>query len=222
MESKHNSPKSHASVASVGQVSARTKKLSSNDIEDLHQELDTRDHLIPIQQLCQRLNTDTQTGMTEEHAAELLLIDGPNALSPPQITPRYVIFLKCMFDGFAAILWICAALCFFIWALEWFFDLPPENIEYFGGIIILICLISGFFAYFQESKNSNIMDSFNKMVPSRAMVIRDGRRHDILAEEIVLGDLVEIKMGDKIPADIRVTECTNLRVENSSITGEAF
>ena len=77
----------------------------------------------------------------------------------------------------------------------------------------------GVFAYVQESKNNKIMESFKKMVPSIAMVIRDGQRREILAEEIVVGDLVEIQMGDKIPADIRVTECTGLRVENSSITG---
>lgn len=65
------------------------------------------------------------------------------------------------------------------------------------------------------------MDSFNKMVPTVALVIRDGVRIEILADELVVGDLVEIRLGDRIPADIRIIESVGLRVENSSITGES-
>lgn len=208
MSSKQDTPKSQKSSASI-------------NIKELQQE-DTQDHKIPIQQLCQKLNTDAQNGMTNEAAAETLILNGPNALSPYKVEPEYVRLLKCMFEGFASMMWICAFLCFFVHGLEIYFNLPPENIEWFGVVIIIICVFSGFFAYFQESKNINIMNLFNKMAPSLAMVIRDGQRCQILAEEIVVGDLVEIKMGDRIPADIRITECTNLRVENSSITGNYY
>lgn len=94
-----------------------------------------------------------------------------------------------------------------------------EGIHYFGMIIVVICLISGVFAYTQESKNTKVMDSFKKMVPAMATVIRDGVRIQIPADEVVIGDLAEIRLGDKIPADIRLIECQALRVENSSITG---
>lgn len=220
MDPQLNSPKSGRSLSTVNQaVSVPPKKLSEEDLEELYQELDTRDHIISIHRLCEKFHTDISNGMTNEVAAKALIQNGPNALSPPKVTPAYIKFLQCMFSGFALILWICCLLCFSIYALEIYFKLPSENIEWFGIIIFVICIISGVFAYFQESKNTKIMDSFKKMVPSVAMVIRDGQRREILAEEIVVGDLVEIQMGDKIPADIRVIECSGLRVENSSITG---
>lgn len=65
------------------------------------------------------------------------------------------------------------------------------------------------------------MDSFKKMVPTFATVIRDGVKMRVATEDLVPGDLVDIKFGDKIPADIRIIECHGLRVENSSITGES-
>lgn len=65
------------------------------------------------------------------------------------------------------------------------------------------------------------MESFTKMVPTFATVIRNGIKTRIATEALVPGDLVEIKFGDKIPADIRVIASNGLRVENSSITGES-
>lgn len=65
------------------------------------------------------------------------------------------------------------------------------------------------------------MESFTKMVPTFANVIREEERMQILTEELVVGDLVEIRLGDKIPADIRIIQSQSLRVENSSITGES-
>lgn len=65
------------------------------------------------------------------------------------------------------------------------------------------------------------MESFKNMVPQSAVVIRDGHRLIIDAEELCIGDLVEIKTGDKIPADVRIIEAYSLKVDNSSLTGES-
>jgi sodium/potassium-transporting ATPase subunit alpha len=65
------------------------------------------------------------------------------------------------------------------------------------------------------------MQSFKKMLPSQCIAVRAGQKTPINAEDLVPGDLVEIKAGDKIPADIRLIHCSNLKVECSSITGES-
>lgn len=65
------------------------------------------------------------------------------------------------------------------------------------------------------------MDSFKKLVPQSAVVIRNGQKSEIPAEEVVIGDVVEVKGGDRIPADIRVIEATGFKVDNSSLTGES-
>lgn len=59
------------------------------------------------------------------------------------------------------------------------------------------------------------------MVPRSAYVQRNGRRVEMDVHELVVGDIVEVKYGDLIPADIRVVECQDLKVDNSSLTGES-
>ena len=56
------------------------------------------------------------------------------------------------------------------------------------------------------------MDSFKKMVPQTASVIRDGKRSTVDAEKLTLGDLIEVKGGDKLPADIRIISCSSFKV----------
>ncbi len=59
------------------------------------------------------------------------------------------------------------------------------------------------------------------MVPQFALVIRDGQKSTIKAEQLTIGDLVEVKFGDRVPADIRILEARQFKVNNSSLTGES-
>ena len=65
------------------------------------------------------------------------------------------------------------------------------------------------------------MESFKNLVPQYAVVVRDNKKFDIKAEELTLGDIIEVKFGDRVPADMRVLEATNFKVDNSSLTGES-
>ena len=65
------------------------------------------------------------------------------------------------------------------------------------------------------------MESFKNMVPQYALVIRDKQKLTIPAEEVVVGDVVEVKGGDRIPADIRILSAHQCKVDNSSLTGES-
>ncbi|XP_076277316.1 sodium/potassium-transporting ATPase subunit alpha [Lasioglossum baleicum] len=200
---------------------AKRRRTTTNEIEELHKEISTNDHMIPLKRLCEKLNTDVKNGLTEQHAREVLDREGPNALSPPKETPEYIKFLKCMFHGFASLLWACSILCFILYGVSMLTEGSGGGIDIFGGIIVMVCIISGVFAYIQESKNLKVMESFEKMVPTFAVVIRDGVKQRVATENLVRGDLVLFKFGNKIPADIRIIECNGLRVENSSITGES-
>lgn len=82
-------------------------------------------------------------------------------------------------------------------------------------------VVTGVFSYYQEAKSCRIMDSFKNLVPQEAIVIRDGRKKSVKAEEVVLGDIVEVKGGDRIPADLRVIQASGFKVDNSSLTGES-
>jgi sodium/potassium-transporting ATPase subunit alpha len=65
------------------------------------------------------------------------------------------------------------------------------------------------------------MNSFKKLVPQYAICIREGEKITIKAEELTLGDIIEVKFGDRIPADIRILESNGFKVDNSSLTGES-
>lgn len=116
---------------------AQRKKFTEYEIEELHHELETVDHVIPLKRLCQKLLTDPRLGLSQTTAERLLMRDGPNALSVPKVTPEYIKFLKCMYGGFAALLWICAAFCFLLYGIAYLMQdsAKGEGIEWLGIII---------------------------------------------------------------------------------------
>ncbi|CAL4064789.1 unnamed protein product, partial [Meganyctiphanes norvegica] len=70
-------------------------------------------------------------------------------------------------------------------------------------------------------KSSALMESFKNLVPQYALCLRDGEKHNLPADELTVGDIVEIKFGDCVPADVRVIEAQGFKVDNSSLTGES-
>lgn len=170
--------------------------------------------------------------------------DGPNALTPPKQTPEWVKFCKNLFGGFALLLWIGAVLCFVAYSIQASTsEEPSDDNLYLGIVLAAVVIVTGIFSYYQvirrfliaktlkrlnslstkhiyylqESKSSKIMESFKNMVPQFATVIREGEKLTLRAEDLVLGDVVEVKFGDRIPADIRIIEARNFKVNIFSI-----
>ena len=83
--------------------------------------------------------------------------------------------------------------------------LTPINYSFYSFPIVLtgVVVITGIFSYYQESKSSRIMESFKNLVPQYALCLREGDKINIKAEDLTVGDVVEVKFGDRIPADIR-------------------
>uniref|UniRef100_A0A8B9LY14 Sodium/potassium-transporting ATPase subunit alpha n=2 Tax=Astyanax mexicanus TaxID=7994 RepID=A0A8B9LY14_ASTMX len=161
-------------------------------------------------------------GLSSSRAQEILARDGPNALTPPPTTPEWVKFCKQMFGGFSMLLWTGAVLCFLAYGIQAAMEDEPANDNlYLGVVLSAVVIITGCFSYYQEAKSSKIMDSFKNLVPQQALVIRDGEKNHINAEDVVLGDLVEVKGGDRIPADLRIISAHGCKVDNSSLTGES-
>lgn len=139
--------------------------------------------------------------------------------------------------GFSSLLWIGAGLCLLSIIIEksvhGSFD---RNNLVLGCVLVLVVTVTGSFTYYQERKSQKVtrffkndyllnflqvMESFNNMIPSKATVIRGGNIEVIDSKNIVIGDLVDIKFGDRVPADLRIIHCQNLKVDNSPITGES-
>ncbi|XP_066141390.1 sodium/potassium-transporting ATPase subunit alpha isoform X4 [Euwallacea fornicatus] len=209
-----------------GQAKARRKvqkkPKKTGDLDDLKQELDIDYHKITPEELYQRFQTHPENGLSHAKAKENLERDGPNALTPPKTTPEWVKFCKNLFGGFALLLWIGAILCFIAYGIQASTVEEPADDNLFLGIVLAaVVIVTGIFSYYQESKSSKIMESFKNMVPQFALVLREGEKLTLRAEDLVLGDVVEVKFGDRIPADIRIIESRGFKVDNSSLTGES-
>nr|KAF6410604.1 hypothetical protein HJG63_009094 [Rousettus aegyptiacus] len=192
------------------------------DLDDLKKEVAMTEHKMSVEEVCRKYNTDCVQGLTHSKAQEILARDGPNALTPPPTTPEWVKFCRQLFGGFSILLWIGAILCFLAYGIQaGTEDDPSGDNLYLGIVLAAVVIITGCFSYYQEAKSSKIMESFKNMVPQQALVIREGEKMQVNAEEVVVGDLVEIKGGDRVPADLRIISAHGCKVDNSSLTGES-
>uniref|UniRef100_A0A674MJ74 Sodium/potassium-transporting ATPase subunit alpha n=1 Tax=Takifugu rubripes TaxID=31033 RepID=A0A674MJ74_TAKRU len=198
------------------------RKKKDRNLDELKKEVALDDHKISLDDLGKRYGVDLFQGLTNTRALEILARDGPNALTPPPTTPEWLKFCRQLFGGFSILLWIGAILCFFAYSIQVATeDEAPNDNLYLGVVLAAVVIVTGCFSYFQEAKSSRIMDSFKKMVPQQALVIREGEKMQINAELVVMGDLVEIKGGDRVPADLRIISSSGCKVDNSSLTGES-
>ncbi len=191
-------------------------------MDDLKKELEVDVHKLSLEDLYKRFGASPDTGLTAAQAKSNQQKYGPNALTPPPTTPEWVKFCQNLFGGFAMLLWLGAILCFIAYGIQaTTFEEPPDDNLYLGIVLTAVVVITGCFSYYQESKSSKIMESFKNMVPQYALCLREGEKITIKAEELTLGDIIDIKFGDRVPADIRVLEARGFKVDNSSLTGES-
>merc|ERR1712079_131548 len=198
------------------------KKKDKKDINELKQELEIDVHKVSVDELLKRFNSNIENGLTSEQAKLGNEEHGLNQLTPPPTTPEWVKFCQNLFSGFACLLWVGAILCFIAYSIQaTAYEEPPDDNLYLGVVLTAVVTVTGIFSYYQESKSAAIMESFKNLVPQYALARRDGEKVTIPASELTLGDIVEIKFGDRVPADIRILEARQFKVDNSSLTGES-
>jgi len=199
------------------------KKQDAAKTEGLKKELELDVHIVTKEELYKRWGVvDPSKGLSSEQVAKNQEEFGPNALTPPPTTPEWIKFCQNLFGGFAMLLWIGAILCFIAYGIQASaFEEPPDDNLYLGIVLTAVVVVTGIFSYYQESKSAKIMESFKNLVPQFALALRDGEKVEIKAQELTLGDIIFVKFGDRVPADVRVTEAMGFKVDNSSLTGES-
>ncbi|XP_075764358.1 potassium-transporting ATPase alpha chain 1 [Pelodiscus sinensis] len=191
-------------------------------LENMKKEMDVDDHQLSVEDLELKYQTSVSKGLNSTWAGEILLRDGPNELKPPKGTPEYVKFARQLAGGLQCLMWVAAAICLIAFGIQCGQgDLTSADNLYLAIALIAVVVVTGCFGYYQEFKSTNIIASFKNLVPQQATVIRDGDKFQINANQLVVGDLVEIKGGDRVPADIRIITSQGCKVDNSSLTGES-
>mgnify|MGYP001822237296 CR=1 FL=1 len=162
-----------------------------------------------------RLGTGVD-GLSSKEARLRLETHGTNELKVRKDRSEVVKFLLQFKNFFAILLIVGGALALTAEQMD-----PDQGNLYIAIALIGVVFLNAAFTYFQEHQSEQIMDSFKKMLPSMITAIRDGRRHEIPVAELVPGDIIILNEGDRIPADGRLIEAKELKVDNSSLTGES-
>ncbi|RDA91115.1 hypothetical protein CP533_6681 [Ophiocordyceps camponoti-saundersi (nom. inval.)] len=175
-------------------------------------------HKLSPDALCQQLNVSRTAGLSEEAAARRLARDGRNAL--PRAKSNYLLQLAgYLFGGFCSVLWLGVVIFFLCWKP---LSDPPSGTNLALAILVLIViLLQAGFAAFQDWSTRRTMRAIVDLLPAEALVLRDGKPEKRPAAQLVAGDVVLLRMGDKVPADLRLlSHSGDLRFDRSVLTGE--
>ncbi len=149
------------------------------------------------------------SGITKTSARERLEVYGSNKLKAIRRTPLIIRFIYNFTNLLAILMWVGSGLSF--WAKM------PEA----GWACIVVIFINAVFSFWQEFKAEKAIDALKKLIPSYARLIREGNEIKVSTSDIVPGDIIIIEEGDNVPADARLIEAQELRVNNSAFSGES-
>ncbi|KAI0011556.1 potassium/sodium eff [Xylariaceae sp. FL0662B] len=165
--------------------------------------------LLPVKDVVHALETDVDKGLSSVQVAQRQAQYPPNELDVGGAIPWYKIFLRQLFNAMILVLFFAMALSFAV--SDW--------VE--GGVLLAVIVLNVSIGFYQEYGAEKKMDALRALSAPSAMVLRDGRTQVIPNAQVVPGDVVILKMGDTIPADVRLFEAMNLAADEQSLTGES-
>lgn len=163
-----------------------------------------------IEEIEQFFSCSSTSGLSEIEAEKRLLKDGPNILNSEKKQNIIVKFLLQFKDPMIYVLLGAGVISFCL--KEWA-D---------GIIIVSVILLNAIIGTIQEAKAEKALEALKKMSSPSCVVKRDGKIKEIKAEDLVVGDLVVLEEGRIVPADLRLVETINMKVDESSLTGESI
>lgn len=155
------------------------------------------------------LETSADKGLNKDEAGKRLDEFGPNKLPEKKQKSALMRFLLQFHNVLIYVLLAAAVVTALMdhWIDTW--------------VILAVVIINAIIGFVQEGKAEQALENLKKMLSLKATVIRNGSRTELSAEELVPGDIVLLESGDKVPADLRIVEARNLKVEESALTGES-
>jgi calcium-translocating P-type ATPase len=162
------------------------------------------------------LNT-AATGLSTSEAVRRRAEFGPNHVEELGREPVLLSFAREFTHFFAIILWLGAALAF----VADHFD-PGQGMSRLGVAIVGVILINGIFSFWQEYKAERAVAALRQLLPQKVQALRAGEIVELLAIDLVPGDIVLLEEGNAVPADCRLIEAFGLRVNTATVTGESL
>lgn len=173
---------------------------------------ETRKHpfLLPVEQVVEDLHTDVDKGLTSAQVAEAQKKYPPNELDIGSSIAWYTIFIRQLCNAMILVLFFAMGLSFGV----------QDLIE--GAVLAAVIVLNVSIGFWQEYGAEKKMDALRALSSPSATVLRDGKTTVIPNSEVVPGDIIYLKMGDTVPADMRMFDAMNLNCDEQSLTGEAI
>ena len=166
-------------------------------------------YAMPVGEVVSRLATSTEKGLDANEASSRLQTYGPNRLPEGKKRGPFKRFLAQLNN---ILVYVLLAAGFTKLMLSLWID---------AAVIFGVVIINALLGFIQEGKAEKALDSIRNMLSAEARTVRGGETRLIPAEELVPGDIVLLESGDKVPADLRLTDVKNLRTEEAALTGES-
>ncbi len=166
-------------------------------------------HSLPSQDTIDQLKTNPEKGLSAEDAKNRLETYGPNEL--PKGKKRSA-WMRLLMQFHNVLIYVLLAAAITTALMDHWLD---------TWVILAVVVVNALIGFIQEGKAEKALESIREMLSLEAIVLRDGEKQNIEADQLVPGDVVMLKSGDKVPADIRIIHSRDLRVEESPLTGES-
>ena len=170
--------------------------------------LPEKPHSRTAEEIQQNLDASTK-GLSSAQASERLEQFGHNRLPQAPQAPWFIRFGRHFHDTLIYVLLVAAAIT---GVLQHWVD---------TGVILGVVVINAIIGFIQEGKAEKALAGIRKMLSTNARVLRNDDWTEIEADQLVPGDIVALRSGNRVPADLRLTEVLNLRIEESALTGES-
>src|SRR5699024_3350172 len=165
---------------------------------------------LPVSEVKRRLDVNEEEGMEHEEVERRRQLYGKNQLTGSKRMPMWLVFLK-QFQDFLVMILLAATLIA---------GLLGEYIDALA--IMLIVLLNGVIGFVQENKAEKSLEKLKQLSAPNMRVLRHGEWVTLPAEDAVVGDIVRMTDGDRVPADLRMMQVNSLETEESMLTGESL
>jgi Ca2+-transporting ATPase len=167
-------------------------------------------HRLEISEVLESLGTDPARGLSEDEAKRRLAEHGPNELRAKRRLSPWAILLAQIKNVLILVLLAAVGLSAFL----------GDILE--AAVIAAIVLLAVLLGFFQELRAERAIEALREMAAPTATVVRGGEEREVPARGLVPGDVLLVQSGDRIPADARLLEAVNLKIEESALTGESL